>query len=424
MAAATRIYLDHAATSWPKPEPALAAMDRFARECGSAAGRGGYRSAIEAGQVIETLRRELADRIHAERPECVTFHPSGTAALNVAIHGLLRPGDHVVTTAAEHNSVLRPLHQLASRGQVEWTVVPCDATGRVDPQTLLSAVRDQTRLVAVTHASNVTGVVQPLAEIGQALRDHPAAVLCDAAQTFGYLPIDVRQLGVDLLASPGHKGGQGPFGTAFLYVHPRWHDRIEPLTQGGTGSRSESLEMPAEMPSKLEPGIVNAPALAGWLASLREIATRPPEEVTSHLRGLDWRLRQGLAELPAVRVFGIAATPQRPGQPERPRPAGRSVDAGRAADGASPPTAEAATDSLPIVSLSVEGLSPSDLATILDVEFGIEVRAGLHCAALIHAALGSDPEGTLRVSGGHSTTEREVQAFLDAMAEITAGMTV
>lgn len=423
MAAATRIYLDHAATSWPKPEPALAAMDRFARECGSAAGRGGYRSAIEAGQVIETLRRELADRIHAERPECVTFHPSGTAALNVAIHGLLRPGDHVVTTAAEHNSVLRPLHQLASRGQVEWTAVPCDATGRVDPQTLLGAVRDQTRLVAVTHASNVTGVVQPLAEIGQALRDHPAALLCDAAQTFGYLPIDVRQLGVDLLASPGHKGGQGPFGTAFLYVHPQWHDRIEPLTQGGTGSRSESLEMPAEMPSKLEPGIVNAPALAGWLASLREIATRPPEEVTSHLRGLDRRLRQGLAALPAVRVFGATATTEGPDHPDRQDPPGRP--AGRAAGGASPPTDESpAVNSLPIVSLSVEGFAPSDLATILDVEFGIEVRAGLHCAALIHAALGSVPEGTLRVSGGHSTTESEVRAFLDAMAEITAGMTV
>ena len=416
MAAATRIYLDHAATSWPKPEPALAAMDRFARACGAAAGRGGYRSAVEAGQVIETLRRELADRIHAERPDCVTFHPSGTAALNVAIHGLLRPGDHVVTTAAEHNSVLRPLHHLTSRGQLEWTVVPCDATGRVDPQTLLGAVRDHTRLVAVSHASNVTGVVQPLAEIGQALRDHPAAVLCDAAQTFGYLPIDVRQLGVDLLASPGHKGGQGPFGTAFLYVHPRWHDRIEPLTQGGTGSRSESLEMPAEMPSKLEPGIVNVPALAGWLASHRLVATRPPEQVTSHLRDLDRRLRQGLAALPAVRIFGTAASPQRPDQP------GRRADSGPNTGTVSPPAPETDTGSLPIVSLGIEGWSPGDLATILDVEFGIEVRAGLHCAALIHSALGSAPEGTLRVSGGHSTTDREIQAFLDAMGEITAGM--
>ncbi len=388
-----RIYLDHAATSWPKPDGVLAAMDRFARECGAAAGRGSYRSALDAGQQIDSLRRGLAERIGAESPRCISFHPSGTAALNAAIHGLVRAGDHVVTTAAEHNSVLRPLHHLAQHRGVRLSIVPCDSAGRVNADAVLNALQDDTRLVAVTHASNVTGAVQPVGVVGEGLRHHPAALLCDAAQTFGYLPIDVRQLGIDLLATPGHKGGQGPLGTGFLYVSEPWHAELAATIQGGTGSQSESLEMPEEMPTKLESGIVNVPALTGWLEAMQGFDATSPAAI-QHRITLDARLRNRLAAIDGVSLIG---------------------DRDAAESGTTPAT-------LPIVSLLLEGLSPGDVATILDVEFGIEVRAGLHCAALIHPLLGSMPEGTLRVSAGHPTTTNNIDALITAISEIASGM--
>lgn len=403
-----RIYLDHAATSWPKPAGVLESVDRFARVCGAAAGRGSYRSAVDAGHVIESLRRRLAETLSAESTRCISFHPSGTSALNAAIHGVVRDRDHVVTTEAEHNSVLRPLRFLQQHRGVEVTVVPVDANGRVNPDELIDAVRDETRLVAVTHASNVTGAIQPIHVIGQRLRHHPAAVLCDAAQTFGYLPIDVRTMGIDLLATPGHKGGRGPMGTGLLYVAEPWHREIRPFIQGGTGSESESLEMPDAMPSKLEPGIVNVAALAGWLAATEpETGQSPPEpnatesdRAWARLAGLGHELRSRLAQLSGTRVIG-------------PNESGSNEVVPRGDDGRS---------AVPIVSLTFDAVSPADVASILDVEFGIEVRAGLHCAGLLHPRLGTPREGTLRISAGHPTTSAEVDAVVDAIGEIVAGV--
>jgi len=213
-----RIYLDHAATSWPKSDDVLATMIDFARQCGAAAGRGGYRSAAEADRVVAGCRRSIAKLINADSAENISLHSNGTSALNVAIHGVLRAGDHVVTTAAEHNSVLRPLHYLESDSRISLTVVPVDQDGAVDANELIDSVTATTRLVALTHASNVTGCVQPIAAVGQALSAHPALFLCDAAQTFGALPIDVVASHVDLLAAPGHKASGGPLGTGFLYA--------------------------------------------------------------------------------------------------------------------------------------------------------------------------------------------------------------
>ena len=414
----SRVYLDHAATSWPKPAGVREAVDRFARVCGAAAGRGSYRSAVEAGHVIESLRRRLAETLAAESPRCVSFHPSGTSALNAAIHGVVRDGDHVVTTEAEHNSVLRPLWFLRQHRGVEVTVVPVDTDGRVDPDELIDAVRDQTRLVAVTHASNVTGAIQPIHVIGERLRHHSAALLCDAAQTFGYLPIDVRAAGIDLLATPGHKGGRGPMGTGLLYVAEPWHREIRPFIQGGTGSESESLEMPDTMPSKLEPGIVNVAALAGWLAAIEDEAeqSQPQSNATetneawTRLAGLGHELRRRLAKLSGTQVIGPTESGPTESGPNQsgPNQSGPQSDEDRSA--------------LPIVSLTFEAASPADVASILDVEFGIEVRAGLHCAGLLHPRLGTEHEGTLRISGGHPTTSAEVDAVVDAIGEIVAGM--
>lgn len=360
-------------------------MDNFARNCGAAAARGGYQSAAEADQIVAQTRRAIANVIGADDADCISFHANGTAALNAAIHGLLRPGDHVVTCAAEHNSVLRPLHYLQSQQQIQLTVVPVDSDGRVDATQLLDATTDETRMVALTHASNVTGAVQPIEQVGQGLQGRPALLLCDAAQTFGTLPIDVATVGIDLLAAPGHKASGGPLGSAFLYVARPHHQALVASIQGGTGSQSESLEMPAAMPTKLEAGNLNVPALAGWFEALRELTSSEIEARARDVEALSERLYYGLGAIDGVRLFG--------------------------GEGA-----------LPIASLAIEGLSPTDLAAILDAEYGIETRAGMHCAALIHDDLGSSPEGTLRISAGHTTTGEEIDTVVKAIKSIAESM--
>ena len=285
----------------------------------------------------------------------------------------------MVTTAAEHNSVLRPLHFLRQHHAVELTIIDCDHVGRVRAADVLAAVTDRTRLVVVTHASNVTGAVQPIEAIAAALSTHDALLLCDAAQTFGYLPISVAAMKVDLLAAPGHKGGRGPLGTGLLYASPSCHEVIRPSIQGGTGSRSESLDMPSNYPEKLEAGNMNVAALAGWNAGLGSAESF--ESTARRGRELAIRLHQGLRRIHGLRVIG---------EPSE----------------------------LPIASVCAAHLSPIDMATILDVEYGIETRAGLHCAALVHRHLGSLPEGTLRISGGTTTSEQQIDAVVEAISSV------
>lgn len=378
MTSRRRIYLDHAATSWPKDEVVLLAMDGFARDCGATAGRGSYQSSMVANQVLAKTRLAIANLIGAESPHCISFQSGGTAALNTAIHGLLRPGDHVVTTAAEHNSVLRPLHFLAQQDVIRLSIVPVDGQGVVDAGGVIDATKDDTRMVAVTAASNVTGAMQPIDQIGEALVNRPALFLCDAAQVFGCVPIDVTESHIDLLASPGHKASGGPSGTGFLYVSQHLHDAIEPSIQGGTGSISESLEMPTTFPDKLEAGNLNGSAIAGWLASLENLDL---DSAGNRCQELARKLHDGLTTIEGVRVLG------QPG-------------------------------SVPIASIQVDGLSPSDMAIIMDTEFGIEVRSGLHCAALIHDFLGTSGEGTVRISAGRETKTADIDAVIEAMLQI------
>jgi len=378
-----RIYLDHAATSWPKPESVLAATDAYSRHIGAASGRGQYTSANRADGIVASVRRQIANLISAEASDTIALFNNGTTALNAAITGILCDGDHVVTTAAEHNSVLRPLFHLNEVGRISLTILDCDRDGLVDPVAITEHLRETTKLVAVNSASNVTGTLQPITEIAQCLANHHAAFLVDAAQTFGYLPIDVTVIGIDLLAAPGHKGGSGPQGTGFLYVSPKWHDRVAPSTFGGTGTQSESLEMPTTMPAKLEAGNLNVPALAGWAAGLKELVDRGKTLQTQHCKALAEQLHHGIRAIEAIELFGKG-------------------------------------DDLPIASIRMAPFSPNDLAAILDAEFGIETRAGLHCAALIHSHLGTSPEGTLRISGGNATTAEEVDHLLDALRTIVA----
>ena len=379
-----RIYLDHAATSWPKSDRVVAAMMAYIQDCGAAAGRGSYMSAHRAGEILYEMRSKLAYFLGAESRQCISLHGNCTLAINAALHGLLRPGDHVVTTAAEHNSVLRPLEFAKQHRGVDVTVVACNESGQVTASDVLAAVRPTTRMVAICHASNVTGVMQPISELGEELRDTPTLLLCDAAQTFGYVPISVRKLGVDILAIPGHKGGGGPLGTGALYLEGALQEEIVAHIQGGTGFLSESLEMPQDYPAKLEAGNANVPGFAGWLAAMTEWNDDRQTTTEAHMRALSKSLRDSLRSVPRLRVVG-------------------SDD-----------------ESLPVVSVTLEDLAPVDVSTILDSDYGIETRAGIHCAALVHEHLGTSGEGTLRISAGLSTTEDDIDAVVNALSEITA----
>lgn len=388
-----RIYLDHAATCVPKRPEILQAMHSFSSDYEAAAGRGSYRSSQQAGNVVARIRHEIASWIGAADDDEISMHAGGTAAINTALFGILRPGDHVVTTTAEHNSVLRPLHHLVKHHDVTWTVLPTDSRGQVSCDSVLAAVTPQTRMVAVVHAANVNGVIQPVQQIGRRLQSEWTGAtkpifLSDAAQSFGHLPLSVTDGCVDVLAAPGHKGGCGPLGTGFLYVRKELHHAIRPLILGGTGTRSESLEMPNDYPSSFEAGNINVPALAGWLAGLqsRSVGRTPQqalEESAMQLAELATRLYDGLDQISGLRIIGRPASPL-----------------------------------LPVASIAIDALAASDAAMILDSEFGIEVRSGLHCAALIHQAIGSPADGTLRISCGESTTSNELQQLMKALAEI------
>jgi selenocysteine lyase/cysteine desulfurase len=393
----SRIYLDHAATRFPKPSVVIETVRQFSLHEEAAVGRGAYRASLNAGKIVDQLRKQLASWIDAEsKAEVAIFH-GGTSALNAALFGILKPGDHVVTTEAEHNSVLRPLKYLESEGQISWTLVPADDRGQVDPTTLLDAVTEATRLVAVVHAANVNGVVQPVGQIGRMLTDRfpsdeKPTLLCDAAQTFGHLPLSVREAAIDLLAAPGHKGGCGPLGTGFLYARKSIQPRLRPTTLGGTGSFSESLEIPNDFPTAFEAGNMNVPALAGWSAGLAErTRDRTPNEAlrttAAKLQPMATELYRRLAHIDQVKLIGPPKTPQ-----------------------------------LPVASIAIDGMPASEIATILDVEFGIEVRSGLHCAALIHHAIGSPEDGTVRISCGETTTTEELHALETALREITAAV--
>jgi selenocysteine lyase/cysteine desulfurase len=373
-----RRYLDNAATSWPKPEPVLAAWERAAREVGAAAGRGAYRSALEAGAIRDRARAAAARMLGGVDPARVALPAGCTLALNAAIHGLLRPGDHAIATAADHNAVLRPLHALARRGIAEVTIVPCDGTGRVDPAALAAAWRPATRLVACTHASNVTGAGQDVAAIAAVAHARGGLLIVDAAQTLGMTPLDAAALGADVVAAPAHKWLLGVGGVGILWA--RAGVEPEPLLQGGTGSASESLDMPAAFVDRLEAGTPDLPALAALAAAAEWLAGRGMAAVGAACRGLARDCAVRLGALAGVRVF--------------------------------------AGDAAPIVSFTVEGYDPAEVAALLEQVAGVEVRAGLHCAARVHGCLGTAAGGTVRASFGPFNGPADVAAVVDAVGAI------
>ena len=386
-----RVYLDNAATSWPKPEGVYRAVERCLREVGAAAGRGAYTEAMEAGRIVESARTAVGRLIGAANPRQIAFTANGTDSLNLVLYGWLQPGDHVVTTAAEHNSVLRPLTELQARRQIDATIVPCDRQGFVDPDVVRRAIRRETILVVLTHASNVAGTLQPVREIADAAHERGAAVLLDAAQTLGHMPVDVNLLGIDFLAAPGHKGLLGPLGTGVVYVRETHHDRLNSFRQGGTGTRSDEPRQPDALPEKFEAGNLNVPALAGLGAGVEFLQVRGLVAIRKAEAQLVDRLIQQLQAIDRVEVFG----------PER------------------------SADRAGVVSVALAGYDPQEAATLLDASFRVQVRAGLHCAPLIHKALGTfEQGGTIRFSVGPFTSEAEIDAAVAAVREITADAVV
>lgn len=373
------IYLDNAATTFPKPAQVYRAASGVMERLGANPGRSGHRMSLAAGRVVMRCRDALAGLLGVDAPERIVFCLNCTDALNMAIRGLPLSGGHVIAMALDHNASLRPLCGMAARGEIELDVLTPGPDGAVSRAQVERALRPDTRLVAMSHASNVTGALQPAAEIGALCREKGALFLLDAAQTLGVESVHPEALCADLLAFPGHKGLLGPMGTGGLWL--REGLTLSPYREGGTGSRSESPLQPDDLPDRYESGTLNLPGVAGLLAGARFVAVHG-EEIREKEAALTRRLRAGLAAMPSVTLYG----------PEAP--------------------------SVGIVSFNLAGRRSGDVADQLN-RLGIGVRAGLHCAPLAHRALGTLETGVVRASPGFFNTEGDIDRLLSAVWRIS-----
>jgi cysteine desulfurase family protein len=364
-------------------------MARYAMELGASPGRGAYAESRAAGRLLDECRERINRLIHGENPKHVIFTLNASDALNLAIRGAVRPGDHVVTTWMEHNSVLRPLNRLVQDGMIEQTRVECDPqTGLVDPDDVRRALRPNTRLLAVVHGSNVTGTLQPIAELTRIARERSVLTLVDGAQTVGHVPIDVQAIDIDLLAFPGHKGLLGPLGTGALYVRPGVEQQLSTVREGGTGSNSEHDVQPEFLPDRFEAGSHNAIGLIGLSAGVAWILERGVDTLWAHERQLMQQMLNGLATCPSsLRLYGPSDLDHRCG----------------------------------VFSVRISGFeSPQALSDQLESQFGILTRPGIHCAPLAHRTMGTHGVGgTTRLSLGPFLTEQDVAHAVSALAKIS-----
>jgi cysteine desulfurase/selenocysteine lyase len=381
------IYFDNAATSFPKPESTIRAMNRFMTESGGSPGRSGHRLSIAAARTVFEAREAVAGLLGIPDPLEIAFTKNATEALNIAVFGLLKPGDHAITSAMEHNSVMRPLRALQAAG-VELSIIPCSRTGELDPGDVVPLIRTNTKAVFLTHASNITGTIMPVGEVGRIAAERGVTFCVDAAQTAGALPIDVASMHIDLLAFTGHKSLFGPQGTGGLYVREGLETKIRMLMRGGTGSGSESEEQPEFMPDRFEAGTINAVGLAGLSAGAAYVAAEGVRKIRSHEQHLTRLFLEGIRDNGKITVYG-------PADPEK---------------------------QMPIVSFAIRGIDPGRAALMLDEEFDILSRPGLHCAPAAHRTTGSFPTGTVRFSFGCFNTEEEIRRGIDALSELSAGV--
>ena len=379
------IYLDNAATSWPKPPEVLKAITEVMEQAGGNPGRSGHRFSVAAARVVYECREKVTEFFNISDPKRVIFTANATQAINLVLRGILKPGDHVVTSSMEHNAVMRPLRFLEKQGIV-IKIAQCAADGTLDVSEIAKLIDNKTRLVVISLASNVTGTILPVAEVTAVAHQFGALVLADAAQAAGAIPIDLRQNGVDFLAFTGHKELLGPTGIGGLIISQNVDARtITPLMFGGTGSRSDSEEQPEDMPDKFESGTANMIGIAGLRAALGWINQRGLAAIGEHNKELTMMLLEGLANINGVKIYG---TPN-------------------------------AGNSLAIVSFTIKCKKVSEVGFRLDDEFEIMARVGLHCAPAAHRTIGSFPEGTVRFSPGIFTTTENVKQTLKAVQKVT-----
>ncbi|MEN6350265.1 MAG: aminotransferase class V-fold PLP-dependent enzyme [Syntrophomonas sp.] len=377
------IYMDNAATSFPKPEPVYTAVDHFNRYLGGNPGRGSSQHNIKSSSILLEAREVLARLFNINDSSNIAFTANITEALNLGLKGLLKQGDHVITTSMEHNAVARPLYKLEQQG-VEWTTVKCSSDGSLDPSQIEQAIRPNTRVICMLHASNLTGTILPIRECGQIARKHGIAFMVDSAQTAGILDLDVIEDKIDILTFTGHKGLLGPQGTGGIYVSPGLE--IEPLKEGGTGSLSEYLEHPEFMPDRLESGTPNTPGIAGLLAGVNYVLDIGTETIRKHEQEITGNLIEGLLGIGKVRIHG-------------PRNAARQTA---------------------VIAFNIDGMDCGDLSMSLDYDFGIITRSGLHCAPLAHSTIGTMESGACRLSPGFFTSHEDIEKVIKAVYNIAS----
>ena len=379
------IYVDSAATSWPKPPEVLKAMVDALEYAGGNPGRSGHRLSIEAARIVYDTRETVASFFNLGDPLRVIFTNNATHAINIVIHGLLKPGDAVVASSMEHNAVMRPLRSLEKQG-LRLNIVPCLSDGSLNITDLEKVLVPETRLVVMLHASNVTGTILPIAEATRIAHRAGSLVLVDAAQTAGTLPMDIKSIGADFIAFTGHKGLLGPPGIGGLLISTDFDiSQIQSLMQGGTGSQSEHEQQPEFLPDKFESGTLNLVGIAGLGASINWLEGMGVTNVAAREREITGKLINGLGLIPGVKLFG-------------------TLDSGK---------------STAIVSFTIAGKTVSEVGLRLDEEYGILTRVGLHCAPAAHRTIGSFPEGTVRLAPGIFTTKEDIEITLKAIANIS-----
>ncbi|YCI27407.1 aminotransferase class V-fold PLP-dependent enzyme [Paenibacillus sp. Z6-24] len=377
------IYLDHAATSWPKPPAVHEAVMDTLQHSSANPGRGSHQMAVRASRVLFDCRKVLCRLLDVRNPVDIAFTGNTTMALNMAIQGLLKPGDHVIATMTEHNSVWRPLEALKRLLQLQVDYIPVDSQGQIDLQKVKEAFRINTRLLICNHSSNLLGSILPVAELAEMAHRHGARILLDIAQSAGHIPVRLQEWQIDMAAFPGHKGLLGPQGTGGLYIAPDLE--LEPWMYGGTGSQSETAGQPDVRPDRYEAGTPNTPGIAGLAAGVRHVLEQSVVHIAQQEQQLSQQMMEGLLSIPGLQILGPELGRERTG----------------------------------IVSFIMEHQDPAQTAFRLDREFGIAVRAGMHCTPLAHRSAGTIGTGAVRASIGYGSTADDVEALIEAVRRIS-----
>lgn len=383
-----QVYLDNAATSRKKPEGVFLAMEEFFKQVNCNPGRAGYELSLTAGRKVMEARERLARLFNMREPNEVVFTQNITVALNIALKGLLDPGDHVLTTGLEHNAVIRPLRALEAERNVTYSIIPTDSKGNLDPAEAEKLIQPNTKMIVATHASNVMGTLVPVEELGQLAAEYGLDFVVDTAQTAGCYAIDYNRLNATVVAFTGHKHLLGPMGIGGFCVSREAAKRIKPLYEGGTGSISDSEEQPGFLPDRFESGTLNTLGIVGLGAAVDYLGQVGVEKIRAKEERLTQKMLEGLQELPEVIIYG-------------PQDANRQTGT---------------------VAINIQDIDNAELSFVLDKKFGIMTRPGLHCAPIAHRTMGTFPEGVLRISIGHFTTEEEIDYLLNSLREVVSAL--